>query len=64
MKSNGKISQQKGRRVPIPLPEQVDKEIEKLLTEGHIERVEKIQADIFIQRTVITLKKDKSVKIA
>ena len=32
--------------------------------EGHIERVEKIQDDVFIQPTVITVKKDKSVKIA
>ena len=57
MKSNAKISQQKSRREPIQLQEQVDKEIEKLLTEGHIERVEKIQDDVFIQPTVITVKK-------
>ena len=35
-----------------------------MLTEGHIERVEKIQDDAFIKPTVITVKKDKSVKIA
>ena len=64
MKNNAKISQQTGRRVPIQLQEQVDKEIVKLLTEGHIERVEKIQDNVFIQPTVITAKKDKSVKIA
>ena len=51
MKSNAKILQQKGQRVPIQLQEQVDKEIEKLLIEGHIERVEKIQDDVFIQRS-------------
>ena len=64
MKDNAKISQQKGRRIPIQLQEQVDKEIEKLLKDGHIEKVDKIQDDIFIQPTVITVKKDKSVKIA
>ena len=64
MKNDAKITQQKGRRVPIQLQNQVDKEIEKLLKEGHIEKVDKIQDDVFIQPTVITVKKDKSVKIA
>ena len=64
MKDNAKISQQKGCRIPIQLQEQVDKEIEKLLKDGHIEKVDKIQDDVFIQPTVITVKKDKSVKIA
>ena len=64
MKENSKITQQTGRRIPIQLQEQVDKEIEKLLKDGHIERIEKIQDDVFIQPTVITVKKDKSVKIA
>ena len=64
MKKNAKISQQKGRRIPIQLQEQVDKEIKKLLKEGHIEKVKKVQDDVFIQPTVVTVKKDKSVKIA
>ena len=65
MKNNAKISsQQKGQRVPIQLQEQVDKEIEKLLTEGLTERVKKIQGDVFLQPTGITVKKDESVKIA
>ena len=64
MKDNAGISQQKGRRVPIQLQNQVDAEINKLLKEGHIEKVEKIRDDVFIQSTVITVKKDKSVKIA
>ena len=34
------------------------------MTEGHIERVEKIQDDVFIQPTVRTEEKDKSVIIA
>ena len=64
MKDNARISQQKGRRVPIQLQNQGDAEINKLLKEGHIEKVEKIRDDVFIQPTVITVKKDKSVKIA
>ena len=64
MKDNARISQQKGRRVPIQLQNQADAEINKLLKEGHIEKVEKIRDDVFIRSTVITVKKDKSVKIA
>ena len=52
MKDNARISQQKGRRVPIRLQNQVDAEIIELLKEGHIERVEKIRDDVFIQPTV------------
>ena len=64
MKNDAEITQQKGRRVPIQLQNQVNKEIDKLLKEGHIEKVDKIQDDVFIQPTVITVEKDKSVKIA
>ena len=64
IKSEAKVTQQKGRRIPIQLQEQVDKENEKLLKEGHIEKVDEIQNNVFIQPTVITVKKDKSVKIA
>ena len=59
-----RITQQKGRRIPIQLQNQVDHQIEMLLKEGHIEKVDKIQDDMFIQPTVITVKKDKFVKIA
>ena len=42
----------------------VDNEIEKLLKDGYFEKVGKIQDDVFIQSTVITVRKDKSVKRA
>ena len=42
----------------------MDNEINELLKEGHIGKVDKIQDDVFIQQTVITVKKDKSVEIA
>ena len=64
MEEGAKILQQKGSRIPIQLQNQVDDEIEKLLKEVHIEKVEKIQDDVFFQPTVITVKKYKSMKIA
>ena len=64
MKENASISQQKGRRIPIQMQKAVDSEIKRLLKEGHIERVDEIKDDVFIQPTVITVKKDRSVKIA
>ena len=64
MKDNAKISQQRGRQIPIQLQDQVDEETVKVLKDGHIEKLDKIQDDVFIQPIVITVKKDKSVKIA
>ena len=59
-----KVTQQKGRRVPIQLQDAVQEEIERLLKEGHIERVTNVTDKQFIQPVVITVKRDKSVKIA
>ena len=42
----------------------VDEETKRLLKEGHIKKVDEIKDDVFIQPTVITVKKDRSVKIA
>ena len=64
MKDGTRVTQQKGRRIPIQLQDQVDNEIKKLLDQGHIERVHSINDDVFIQPVVITVKKDRSVKIA
>ena len=58
-KEGAKIRQQKGRRIPIQLQNQLDNEIERLIKEGQIEKVDKIQDDVFVQPTVITVKKDK-----
>ena len=63
MTKDARITEQKGRRVPIQLQNQVDREIDKLLEEGHIEKIDNIQDDVFIQPTVRTVKKDRSVKI-
>ena len=59
-----KITQQKGRRVPIQLQEAVQEGIERILSEGHIEKVTEVTDKEFIQPVVITVKRDKSLKIA
>ena len=56
--------QQKGRRVPITLQEKVDKEFEKLLEQGHIQKLEECSDNFFVSPIVITVKKDGSVKLA
>ena len=61
---NMKVTQQKGRRIPLQIQEAIEKEIKNLLLEGHIEKVKDIKDDVFIQPTVVTVKKDHSVKVA
>ena len=56
--------QQKGRRVPITLQEKVNKEIDKLLEQGHIQKLEECSDNYFVSPIVITVKKDGSVKLA
>ena len=63
-KENCVPKQQKGRRIPLQLQNSVENEIKKLIKKGHIEKVNEIKDDVFIQPTVITVKKDKSIKIA
>ena len=62
LKPDAKITQQKGRRIPIQLQNAVDAEIKRLLKEGDIEKINEIKDDVFIQPTVITVKKDRSEK--
>ena len=64
MKVDAKITLQKGRRRPIQLQKQVDKEIGKLFKQEHIEKIDKIQNEVFIEPTVININEDKSLKIA
>ena len=63
-KEGAKVTQQKGRRVPLQLREAVDAELKNLLKAGHSEKIDKVTNEIFIQPVVITIKKDRSVKIA
>ena len=57
-------SPNKWRRLPLQLQEAVDQEIDKLLADGHMQRVERIKDEVFIQPVVITVTRDKSLKIA
>ena len=56
--------QQKARPIPYHLQEDVKNELNRLLETGHLERLETIEEDCFVSPVVITVKKDKSVKIA
>ena len=63
-KENFTPTQHKGRRVPLPLLERVEQELEKLIEDKQIMRLEKCSDEYFISPIVITVIKDKSVKIA
>ena len=55
---------QKGRRVPINLLDKVSDELKNLSEKGHIEKLQEGSDKNFISPIVITVKKDKSVKLA
>ena len=57
-------SHQKGRRVPINLLDKVSDELKRLREQGHIEKLQECSDKNFISTIVITVKKDKSVKLA
>ena len=46
------------------LQEKVDKEIDKLLAQGHTQKLEESTVKYFFSPIVITVKKDGSVKLA
>ena len=55
---------QKARPVPLHLQEDVGRELEKLIKSGHLEKIKDVDEDCFVSPVVITVKSDKSVKIA
>ena len=55
---------QKARPVPLHLQEEVGIELEKLMKTGHLGKVKHVDEDCFVSAVVITVKNDKSVKIA
>ena len=55
---------QKSRRVSINLQLRVMAELERLQKEGHIEKLSSCSDEHFISPIVITVKKDKSIKLA
>ena len=64
LKPEAKIIQQKGRPIPMHLQDAVGKELKKLQKSGHLEKATGINEDCFVSPAVITVKKDKSIKIA
>ena len=64
LKEDARLIQQKGRPIPIRLQQSVEKEITKLMKQGHIEKANNLDENCFVSPAVITVKKDKSVKIA
>ena len=63
LKKDTKPIQQKGRPVPIHIQKTVKHELEKLIEKGHLEKADKT-TEKCLSPAVITIKKDKSVKIA
>ena len=55
---------QKARLVPLHLLEDVGRELEKLIKYGHLETINDGDEDCFVSPVLITVKSDKSVKIA
>ena len=56
--------QQKGRHIPIHLQERVEGELNKLIDQKHIIKLDKCSDRQFISPIVITVKKDQTVKLA
>ena len=56
--------QQKGRRIPIHLQGRVEGELNKLIDQRHIIKLDKCSDKQFISPIVITVKKDQTVKLA
>ena len=61
---NLKPIQQKGRTLPISLEDKVDKEIHRLINEGHIVKLQECSDKYFVSPIVITMTKDGSIKLA
>ena len=59
-----KQTQQKGRRFPVHLRERVEAELNQLMDQKHIIKLDKCSDRQFISRIVITIKKDQTVKLA
>ena len=64
LKEDARLVQQKGRPIPIHLQQPVGKEINELIKQGHVEKANNIDENCFVSPAVITVKKDKSVKLA
>ena len=61
---NMKPIQQKGRRVPISLQDKEDKEIHRLINEGHIVKLQDCSDKYFVSPIVITVKKKRKYQVS
>ena len=57
-------TQQKARPIPYHPQQDVKNELDRLIKSGHLERLETTEEDCFVSPVVITVKKNKTVKIA
>ena len=64
LKPGHQLVKQKARPVPLHLQKDVERELERLIKSGHLEKVNNVDEDCFVSLVVITVKSDKSVKIA
>ena len=64
VKNDSKPIRQKGRRVSIHFQNTIPRELEKLIAKGQLEKADKTTKNCFVSPAVITIKKDKLVKIA
>ena len=64
LKEGAQIIQQKARPIPIHLQDQVALDLKRLIKHGYLERATENTEDCFVIPAVITVKKDKSIKIA
>ena len=55
---------QKTKTIPYLLQSYVEKQINKITQSGHLEKKEKVEENCFVSLLVLTLKDDKSVKLA
>ncbi len=62
--ANYKTAQQKGRRISITIQPKVEAEINWLIREGHIEKLQTCTDNCFISPIVATVKKDGTCKLA
>ena len=63
-KTNFTPVHQRGRRIPIHLQSQVEEELKKLEKNGNIIKLDKCSDKNFISPIVITVKRDKTIKLA
>ena len=63
-KEEAKQPLQKGWRVPLELQQKLQDETNNLLRELHIEKIDKLTDDVFMQPVLSTVKNDRSVKVA